>query len=309
MSRKHVVWMLAVLMLIAGPLAAQLTVTATELEVVNGTTSDVYANLVLGQPPASPPPNCSNLGNQIKSLTDTRLVFVSSNGGTKISFTVPTAADDKGYYKLAAGESITYMPQPCASGDNDCTPALTFNFFFTASDDGFDANNGCSNATFPNATNLAEGSINFSINGSVGSGCANPDTTDISAVNGVNAKIAIDTSGSGWPYPSAQNGALGTNADRNGVFGWAATNCTNSAGFPNPSTVCAAPVDAPVAPASGQCTTPNGTNYAPISLGTPGATQYCAQLSDSGTCNNQRTASTTGGTVTVTYSGSIAPKN
>ncbi|HEX8618610.1 MAG TPA: hypothetical protein VF911_13580 [Thermoanaerobaculia bacterium] len=284
----------------------------TNLTVTNAASGPVYVNLILGQPPADPPPKCSNLGQQIKSIADPRLKFKSSTGNT-VAFKPQTAnVTTKGYYRMAAGETITYVPQTFKCADGTCSPALTFNFFFTPSVYNGDPNNGCgASTTFPNATNLAEGSINFGINGSVGSGCANADATDISIVNGVNASLALSLSGSGWPFRTAENGALGTNANRQGVYGWAATNCVNSAGYPNPSATCAAPVDAPRA-VNGQCKTPKGVSYPPIVA--PNGTQYCSELSDApngqpqGLCVSQRPGNVTGGTVAIKFSGFIPQK-
>ncbi|GAB2182258.1 hypothetical protein DLREEDagrD3_24810 [Denitratisoma sp. agr-D3] len=294
--------------------------TPTVLTVTNGSKKAVYANLVLGQPPTSNPPGCSNLGTQVTSVShlsngQPNLEFKSSVSGKKVRFVGPKGVTTKGAYRMSAGETITYVPRtfPCFSGKT-CTPAMTFNFFFT---DGFNGtstgNNGCGGAgtTYPNATNLAEGSINFSANGAVGSvsgpTCANADDTDISAVNGVNATLSVNTQshgkGAAWPKGTriALNGLLGSNANQPGVFGWAATNCTNAQGFPNPSTQCAAPVDAPKAQ--------NGVCPPPTTLITgPDGTQYCAQTSASGTCNNQRAAYNTGGTIKIVYKGQIAPK-
>lgn len=279
---------------------------ATGVTITNASRSSVYANLVLGQPPTTLPPNCSNLGTQIQSLSDPNMVFTSSVTGKPISFSLVPGVTDKGSYKMAAGEIITYVPQTIACGTAKCSPAVSFNYFFTPTNVGFTNNNGCSNSTFPNATNLAEASINFGINGSVGTGCANADDTDISAVNGINAILRVATSGTGWPAATskAQNGVLGTNANRPGVFGWAATNCNGAlanSGFPNPSASCAAPKLAPRAPTGkkSQCKTPGGTSYAPI-VG-PNGTRYCDERSDAGTCNNQRSGSVTGGTVQITY--------
>lgn len=303
--------------LIAGSAAAQTpnslqgSATPTGVSVTNASNGSVYANLVLGQPPASPPPGCSSLGSQIVSLTDPNLAFTSSVAGKTVSFTPVPGVSDKGSYQMAAGETITYTPRTVACGTAQCSPAVTFNFFFTPTNVGFADNNGCSNPTFPNATNLAEASINFGVNGSVGAACANADDTDISAVNGVNALIKVSTQNAkgqpqaGWPAATslAQNGLLGSNANKPGVFGWAATNCNGSqanAGYPNPSSSCAAPQKAPVADGkTASCKTPGGTAYAPIGL--PGGTQYCDERSDAGTCNNQRQGYVTGGNVQITY--------
>lgn len=279
--------------------------TATGVTVTNTSGKAVYANLVLGQPPATPPPGCSNLGTQIVSLTDSRLAFTSSVAGKTVSFTPVPGVSDKGSYAMAAGETITYTPQTFACASAQCSAAVTFNFFFTPSDDGFSDNNGCGNRVFPDATNLAEASINFGVNGSVGAACANADDTDISAVNGVNAILKVATSGPGWPAATgtAQNGLLGSNANKPGVFGWAATNCSGTqanAGYPNPSAACAAPKKAPLAKGSpAGCKTPGGLSYAPITA--PDGTQYCDERSDAGTCNNQRGAYITGGNIQITY--------
>lgn len=284
----------------------------TGLTVTNSTTAQVYANLILGQPAAAPLQGCT-AGKQITSISDQNLQFSSSAGKT-ITFSGPSGVSTKGAYLMDPGETITYIPKkfPCFNGQT-CTPALTANFFFT---DGFNGtangnngNNGCggTGTTYPNATNLAELSINFGANGAVGSTCANADDTDISAVNGVNATLKIDTTdpgtGAAWPSATsvAENKALGENTNSPGVFGWAATNCTNPQGFPNPTKLCAAPVDAPLA-VNGTCPSPNTLITGPT------GTQYCAQTSQAGTCNNQRAAFNTGGTIKVTYKGQIAPQ-
>ena len=278
----------------------------TGVAITNSSRSSVYANLVLGQPPSTLPASCSNLGTQIQSLSDPNLAFTSSVPGKTVSFTLVPGVTDKGSYQMAAGETITYNPTTIACGASSCSPAVTFNYFFTPKNVGFINNNGCSNSTFPNATNLAEASLNFGINGSVGTGCANADDTDISAVNGVNAILQVATSGSGWPTATsnAQNSVLGKNANLPGVFGWAATNCSGSkanSGYPNPSASCAAPKNAPLAPKGRKpfCKSPKGRPYAPI-VG-PNGKMYCDERSDTGTCNNQRTAYVTGGNVQITY--------
>ena len=280
----------------------------TALTVTNNTKAHVYVNLILGQPPTKPPAGCSDLGKQITSISDKKLVFSSSVADKKVTFSGSPGVSTKGAYLMDPGETITYAPyQFSCFNQQACTPAMTANFFFT---EGFNGttkgNNGCGGAgtTYPNATNLAETSINFSANGAVGSTCANADDTDISAVNGVNAKLKIDTTdhGTGQAWPSAtsiaENKALGKNTNRPGVFGWAATNCTNPQGFPNPSSSCLAPVGAPLA-VNGTCPAPNTL------ISGPSGTQYCAQTSQSGTCNNQRAAFITGGTIKITYNGQI----
>lgn len=159
---------------------------------------------------------------------------------------------------------------------------------------------------FPNATNLAEGSINFGINGSVGSSCANADAVDISAVNGINAMIEFDLTGTSWPFTHGENGPFGRNADQPGVYGWAATTCVNNTGHPNPSKNCPPPRNAPRAPiVNGICTTPQGTHYSPMLYKT--GVLYCDERSDAtqanpqGQCVSQRPGGVTGGTVAITF--------
>jgi hypothetical protein len=292
---------------------AAASVTPTNVTVTNSTTADVYANLVLGQPPTTNPPDCSSLGQQITAVNDSRLAFTSSVAGKTVAFTPWTTSETtNGYYKMDAGEVITYNPTTFTCGSSTCSPAVTFNFFFTGGEYHGNPNNGCGGSTmFPNATNLAEASINFGINGSSGTGCANADATDISCVNGINSSLALSLSGESWPFQTASNLFFGKNANRPGVYGWAATNCTNDAGYPNPKSDCAPPKDAPraaLAPRGTQCTTPGGLAYPPIT--DPNTKiQYCAEISDptatapQGLCVSQRPANVTGGTVAITFNG------
>ncbi len=288
------------------PASAMDTPPPTSVTITNHSTHAVYANLVLGQPPTTLPNNCTNLGQQIQSVTDPNLVFTSSAPSKKVKFTPWTpAVTDQGYYRLAAGETITYRPQTFQCSSSSCSPAVTFNVFFTPNSYHGNPNNGCGGSTvFPNATNLAEASVNFAINGSVGSGCANADAADLSAVNGINSFLGLKLTGASWPFGKAANRGFGKNANNPGVLGWAATGCTSDTNPPNPSGTCPAPVNAPQAPASGQCTTPKGTQYPPIVFG---KTNYCAELSDVATCISQRPAGVTGGAVEITFSGFYKP--
>jgi len=291
------------------PKRAAATVTPTNITVTNNSSSSVYATLVLGQPPTTNPPNCTNLGQQIQSIADARLVFKSSVQGKKVKFTPQaTGITTKGYYEMDANEVITYVPKTFTCGSSTCSPAVTFNFFFTPSAYDGDPNNGCGGSTtFPNATNLAEASINFGINGSSGTGCANADATDISCVNGINASLALALTGTGWPFLAADNGNFGSNANAPGVYGWAATNCVNSAGYPNPAANCAPPANAPRA-LNGKCKTPGGTSYAPITDPSTNI-EYCAEISDpsttnpQGLCVSQRPGGVTGGTIAISFNG------
>lgn len=288
------------------PATATDLMSPTSVTVTNKSSNTVYANLVLGQPPTTMPANCTNLGQQIQSIAAQNLVFTSSIPQKKVAFTPWTpAVTTAGYYELAAGETITYRPQTFKCAKPVCSPAVTFNFFFTPNPYNGHPNNGCGGSPeLPNATNLAEASINFAINGSVGSGCANADGADISAVNGINSFLELTLTGASWPFRHAANSGFGKNADRRGVYGWAATGCVNDTGYPNPTSQCAAPNAAPKAPANGQCATPKGIQYPPIVFG---ETSYCAELSDSsstypqGRCVSQRPAGVTGGAVAITF--------
>jgi hypothetical protein len=294
----------------------------TAITVKNATQDAVYANLVLGQPPISNPPNCTYLGRQIGTISDTRLVFATNkpHKPQKVKFTPQNVGiKTQGYYLMAPGERITYHPTTfaCTNSTGKCSPAVTFNFFFTKTKYDGSPNNGCMNARFPNATNLAEASVNFGINdyrnvkGATDGLCANSDATDISIVNGVNARIELDmTESKGakpsntWPYYQAENNPLGQNANRVGVFGWAATNCTNSDGYPNPSANCSAPLSAPRAK-DGVCHTRGGVSYTPIIDPNNAQDQYCAEISDESHnfCNIQRTGNVTGGMIAITFKG------
>ena len=104
---------------------------------------------------------------------------------------------------------------------------------------------------FPDAATLGEFTL-----GVPGNGYNGQETVDISGVNGSNVfmQIALASSnpwnaGSGHPnVTSASSGAIGSNANRIGVFGWQATNCTSSVNPPNPLANCPAPVNAPAGP-------------------------------------------------------------
>lgn len=281
----------------------------TAVSVTNGSPNPTFANLVLGQPPSAPPAKCTSLGEQIKSIADSRLVFTSSIAGKKLVFTPQnTGITTKGYYRLAAGETITYQPTSFSCSTGNCSPAVTFNFFFTPRKYNGEPNNGCGGSSvFPDATNLAEASVNFGISGAVGAGCANADAADISAVNGINAALALEMTGKSWPFRTGSNRIFGKNANRLGVYGWGATNCVNNAGYPNPTRSCAAPNRAPRGRAGG-CATPDGVPYDTIVDPTT-KLRYCDERSDAsasypqGQCVSQRPGKVTGGAVAVTFNG------
>lgn len=281
----------------------------TSIRVINQTQNAVFANLVLGQPPKSLPANCSNLGSQIVTVKEAGRHFISSITHRPVTFTPQTAAvNDKGYYRLKPREVITYKPATFACATGTCSAAMTYNFFFTPQKYDGNPNNGCGGSKMlGDATNLAEGSINFAINGSQGGGCANADATDISAVNGINAFLKLEMKGQSWPFTSAENSSFGHNANESGVYGWAATTCVGNAGYPNPQSGCAAPVNAPRAK-DGTCKTPDGTAYAPI-VDPRTNIAYCDERSDAGKstpqgqCVSQRPGGVTGGTVDIIFRG------
>ena len=129
----------------------------------------------------------------------------------------------------------------------------------------------CPPAGFPNGVNLAEFILN---NGFQGAGAQ--ETIDDSGVDGVNATIRFSMSGGGaWNggpgnpnITSFQNKGLRDNTGIVGVFPWGCTNCVDRAGAPSCQTY------------EGTC---NPTNI----------------------CNVQRDASSSGGTVEITFSGFI----
>jgi len=152
---------------------------------------------------------------------------------------------------------------------------LSGNVFFG----GGTGNPGCGGQPgFPDAANLGEFTL-----GVPGNGFNGQETVDISNVNGTNSYMALALAGSnpwnaGAGYPNvtaASNGNIGSNANRVGVFGWQATNCTSSVNPPNPTASCPAPVNAPAA----------------------------AELSSQPNCTVQRP--TNGGVVTIVFNGFI----
>jgi hypothetical protein len=281
----------------------------TSIRVINQTQNAVYANLVLGQRAKSLPASCSNPGSQIVTVKEAGQLFVSSITHRSIAFTPPTAAaNDKGYYRLKPGEVITYTPAMFACAAGQCSAAMAYNIFFTPKKYDGNPNNGCGGSeAFGDGSNLAEGSINFAINGSQGGSCASADAADISAVNGINAFIKLEMKGQSWPFPSAENSGFGHNANESGVYGWAATTCVGNAGYPNPQNSCAPPVSAPRAK-DGMCKTPTGKAYVPI-VDPKTAIAYCDERSDAvpaspqGQCVSQRPGGVTGGTVNIIFRG------
>jgi hypothetical protein len=204
----------------------------TTLDIVNGTSQPILVYFTLG----------AGAGNT--TLAD--LSFVTPVQGNPL----------QGYFTLAANGSQTYTP-PAGT-------TLIGNLSFG----GPPIN--CPTGSFPNAVNLFEFALDLASGGQ--------ETVDISCVAGVNAELSVTLAGGGgWnagnTQPSVttfQNGAIGTNTGRVGVYPVSCDVCTASQAPP----ICNPPV---------QSETPQSE---PI-------------------CNVQRPASTSGGTVTVTYMGPL----
>lgn len=133
----------------------------------------------------------------------------------------------------------------------------------------------CADVAFPSGVNLAE----FILNNSFQSG--NPqETIDISCVPGANALFEFSMQGGGnWNagsldpnVTSFENGSLGNNLGKVGVFPFGCDDCTRSVKPPH----CSNP--------------PQGAPNPPIPQSSP-------------ICNVQRSASSSGGTVTITLKG------
>ncbi|SCW78849.1 hypothetical protein [Ancylobacter rudongensis] len=133
----------------------------------------------------------------------------------------------------------------------------------------------CPTPDCPDGINLAEFIVNNAFQGPYAQ-----ETIDISAVGGVNALIEFQMSGGGaWSastaYPdvtSFQNKAIGANLGQVGVFPYGCDDCTASVSPP-------------------PCATP------PVNAPNPLTPQKTA------ICNVQRSASGSGGTVTITFLG------
>jgi len=167
----------------------------------------------------------------------------------------------KGSVVIGPGASLAFD-----SGDRSFSGNIAFGPTFT--------DMGCGGgACYPNATNLAEFTLNYP-----------GETVDISNVNGTNAFIEYQLAdGAVWtdnvssdPVASFANKVIGQNANIPGVYGWQATTCTGNGNPPNPIPGCPAPNDVPPA----------------------------AELSSSGMCNVQRAGDAAfGGTVTINFNG------
>jgi hypothetical protein len=183
---------------------------------------------------------------------------------TKLPWKIKPMGKLKGTFVIGPGVGVEY------SSGKDCS--FIGNITFGKS---FSVNPGCGSSVYPNATNIAEFTLN-----TVG------ETVDISAVNGVNASLKYTLAGGAdWlsndesvdPIRTISNRGMGQNMDIPGVFGWAADNCTESGDPPNPKPNCKAPLDA-----------------------------KSPEVSKKARCNVQRTASSpVGGTVLLAFKGFI----
>lgn len=181
----------------------------------------------------------------------------------------PRGSATQGIFLLPARSSVSFN-----SGSKSFSGNIAFGPTFTARGQG----NAGQNACYPNATNLAEFTINQP-----------GETVDISRVNGANAKMTINfNGGSAWNDGAGGNAKVVRIADvlpiaqwtsPQGVYGWQATDCVD--------------VKLPV---------PNGppSNLAPAPVNAPGRPQLQAKAQ----CNIQRPGNVpTGGTVQVVFSG------
>ncbi|HTV85381.1 MAG TPA: hypothetical protein VME63_08240 [Dyella sp.] len=161
----------------------------------------------------------------------------------------PKGSATQGIFMLPAHKSVIFD-----SGSKSFSGNIAFGPTFTARGQG----NKDSKACYPDATNLAEFTLN-----------QQGETVDISRVNGANAKIAIDFKG-GSPWNDgvdehknilhiADEQPISTWTSPVGVYGWQATDCVDvKLPVPNgpPSNLAPAPVNAPNGPqlqATRQC--------------------------------------------------------
>ena len=232
----------------AGSAMAQ---SGTTLQITNSTSGSVPVQITLG----------SSFGiNNISQLPSSWNVTAS-----------PAGSATQGLITLAGNSSVSF-----SSGTNSFSGNIAFGPTFN----GRGCGNSAANACYPNATTLAEFTLNMP-----------GETVDISGVNGTNAIIAINlsgqTSGNQWNDGSFKGANTNITKIANqpitswspvpGVYGWQGTNCTTVVlPVPNgpPSNLCAAPVSAPSAP----------------------------QLQPNPQCNIQRSGPT-GGTVQIVFTG------
>nr|MBI3614734.1 IPT/TIG domain-containing protein [Nitrospirota bacterium] len=220
----------------------------TTLQITNATSNPVPVMITLGA------------GYGIKKINDLPWGVVQDPVGIQ---------DLQGIFILAGNSSVSY---------NSGTSSFSGNVAFGPTSWGRGCGNPAAGACYPNSTNLAEFTLNYS---------QGMETVDISDVNGANAAISINFTGSNqWNNNSGDNNVtnipsvlpLSAFAQQSGVYGWQATNCINVVlPVPNgpPSNICAAPVNNPGAP----------------------------QLQTNAQCNIQRGVGVSGGTVEIVFNG------
>lgn len=227
----------------------------TTLEVKNITGKSVHVLLTLGAPPP---------GNPYNQIVDVRQVT-----GWNVTPEQTAAGPDysKGKFVLPKNSSRRFN-----SGSRSLIGNIAFGPTFAGQGCGSTANNAC----YPNATNLAEFTLNQP-----------GETVDLSNVNGANAKIVVNfIGGNAWnngSWPGANENVtrisgiqpIGVWSRPSGVYGWQATNCTSVNGPPNPVAGCPAPRDGPTGP----------------------------QLHVNPQCNIQRSGPSGGGTVQIVFGG------
>ncbi len=190
--------------------------TGTTLVVTNNTSSDVPVLITLGA------------GYGIANVNQ-----------LPADWNVSVQAPLKGMFTLGASRSVHFN-----SGTRSFSGNIAFGPTFTAMGCGSTAANSC----YPNATNLAEFTLNMP-----------GETVDLSGVNGTNAMIVVNFKNG--PGDSRWNDGEGGNRNVRmisnqaisgwqpvpGVYGWQGTNCTFSYQPPNPMANCPSPKNAPTA--------------------------------------------------------------
>ena len=171
----------------------------------------------------------------------------------------------QGIFTLAGNSTVSF---------NSGTQSFSGNIAFGPTFNKRGCGNSASNACYPNASALAEFTLNMQ-----------GETVDISGVNGTNAYITVNFSG-GNPWNDGEGGNTNVTNIANqaitawmavsGVYGWQATTCIAAPNPPNPTSNCPAPVNAPSTP----------------------------QLQSKQQCNIQRSATApTGGIVQIVFGG------
>jgi hypothetical protein len=166
----------------------------------------------------------------------------------------------KGSFTLPANGSVSF---------NSGTQSFSGNISFGPTFNNTGCGNAAANACYPNATVLAEFTLNMT-----------GETVDISGVNGTNAALTINfkgqTSSNQWGdgqgnnnVTSIANAAIGSWKPVPGVYGWQGTTCTGNYNPPNPTGNCPAPVNRPT---SSQLQTLNQCNIQRIGTAPTGGT-------------------------------------